>query len=250
MEALVYTQFYELEQEHWWFRGMRILCRDLLHRLPLDKDTGMKCLDVGCGTGLWTKELESFGHVCGLDVAPEALDFCKKRGIHRLVRGTAEHLPFRAESQGLITAIGVIEHLEDEKGFLSELFRVCKPGGYVLFLTSAYDFLWSQHDEVVHHKRRYLKGQFARLLAASGFEVVRCSYVNTFLFFPIIAVRLIQRLTVGTQLARNGTPDVFMPPSLINRLLYRILWMESRLLNFVSLPFGVGLLAITRKSTA
>jgi len=130
----------------------------MLKRLAIGTDGhATRCLDVGCGTGFWTKELETFGQMCGLDVAPEALHFSRKRGINRLVRGTTEYLPFRAESYELITATGVIEHLCDEEGFVHDLYRVCKSEGYILLLTSAYEFLWSRHDEIAQHKRRYTK---------------------------------------------------------------------------------------------
>jgi len=252
VEKGVYQQFYELEQEHWWFAGMRTICRDLLKRLIVtnDGDRMSRCLDVGCGTGLWTKELESFGQVCALDVAPEALDFCRKRGINRLVHATAEDLPFNSQTFSLITAIGVIEHLGNDRHFLAELLRVCRPGGYVLLLTSAYELLWSRHDEIVHHKRRYTNADLKRLLITSGFEVIQSSYVNTFLFPPILAVRLIQRLSGASAASQNGSPDVFKPVSLINGILYSILWFEAKLMKFISFPFGVGLLTITRKPVA
>ncbi|MFQ5803913.1 MAG: class I SAM-dependent methyltransferase [Candidatus Methylomirabilales bacterium] len=247
METSVYEQFYMVEKEHWWFAGMRTLCRAMLKRLPIGNgDQETRCLDVGCGAGLWTQELGAFGQACGLDVADEALQFCRRRGNNRLVRATAERLPFKPDSYGLITAIGVIEHIGDEKGFLSELARVCRPGGYVLFLTSAYDFLWSRHDEIVHHKRRYTKGQFTQLLTSCGFQVVRSSYVNTFLFLPILIIRLGQRLSVGPAVLEKRSPDVFIPAPLVNKLLYWILWTETKILNFVSFPFGVGLFAIAR----
>jgi len=248
VEQGVYQQFYDLEQDHWWFAGMRAICRSLLKRLWLGSDRGpTTCLDVGCGTGLWTKELDAFGHVCGLDVAPDALHFCRKRGIDRLVRATVEHLPFRPDSFNLITALGLIEHLDDDTRFLSELSRVCRPGGYVLLLTSAYDFLWSRHDDIVHHKRRYTKAQFLRLLTTSGFDVMRTTYVNTFLFVPILAIRLLQRVSPASAITHNGSPDVFMPAPWVNGLLYAILRAEARLASVVSFPFGVGLLAVARK---
>lgn len=248
MEQAVYEQFYKLEKDHWWFAGMRTICRSLLGRLTIGTDRGRtRSLDVGCGTGLWTTELDSFGQVCGLDLAPDALEFCRRRGIQRLVQATADRLPFRSESLNLITALGLIEHLDNDTRFLSELSRVCKPGGYVLLLTSAYDFLWSQHDDIVHHKRRYTRTRFSRLLTTSGFQVLRSTYVNTLLFLPILGVRFVQRLSGVSATAQYGSPDVFMPPSLVNRFLYGLLWAEARLLNFVSFPFGVGLLAIVRK---
>ncbi len=248
MEKSVYEQFYELEQEHWWFAGMRTLCQVVLKGLAIGTDgESTSCLDVGCGTGLWTKELEAFGQVYGLDVASEALYFCQKRGINRLVRATAEQLPFRPGSYHLVTAIGVIEHLDDEEGFLSELFRVCKPDGFILLLTSAFNFLWSRHDEIVHHKRRYRKGQLRQLLTSAGFEVVRSSYVNVFLFLPILAIRLVKRLTGTSVVTENGSPDVFKSSLLVNGVLYTILWVEAKLANFWDFPFGVGLLVIARK---
>lgn len=248
METSVFEQFYKLDQEHWWFAGMRTLCRNLLKRLAVGNNgEGTRCLDIGCGTGLWTKELGGFGAVWGVDIAPEAIAFCRKRGINRLVRASALCLPFADASFRLITALGVIEHLDDDKEFLAELKRVCKPGGYILLLTSAYGFLWSWHDEIVHHKRRYTNGQFRRLLADSGFEAVRSSYVNTFLFPLILTVRLIQRVKGSPAAAENGSPDVFMPASPINGFLYAILWAEAKLLKFVSFPFGVGLFAIAQK---
>jgi ubiquinone/menaquinone biosynthesis C-methylase UbiE len=249
MEKGVYQQFYELEEDHWWFAGMRTICRDLLKRLIVGNydDRVLRCLDVGCGTGRWTKELEFFGQVYALDVAPEALDFCRKRGIHRLLHATAENLPFKSRTFSLITAIGVIEHLDDDKHFLEELLRVCRPGGYVLLLTSAYNLLWSRHDEIVHHKRRYTNAALSGRLITSGFKVVQSSYVNTVLFPPILAVRLIQRLSGASAASRNRSPDVFKPASLINGILYSFLWFEAKLMKFIGLPFGVGLLTITRR---
>ena len=248
MEKEVYQQFYDLERDQWWFAGMRLICRTVLERRLGGAGAGAaRCLDVGCGTGLWTKELERFGPGWGLDFSPEALAFCRQRGMARLVRASASSLPFADGSFGLLTALGVIEHLDDDKGMLAELHRVCKPGGHVLFLTSAYQLLWSRHDEIVHHKRRYTDDQFRKLLEGAGFETVRSTYVNTFLFPLVLAVRLVQRMLGTTETAGSGSPDVFMPPAIINRLLYLVLWAEAKLLRVMGFPFGVGLLALARK---
>src|SRR5438445_10012688 len=111
----------------------------LRRSLIQNRATGAKYLDVGCGTGLWTTTLSELGTVCGLDFSSDALTFCQKRGINQLVRASATSLPFADGSYDIITALGLIEHLDDDKGFVRELYRVCKPGGHLLLLTSAYN---------------------------------------------------------------------------------------------------------------
>jgi len=247
MEQAVYRQFYEIERSHWWFVGMREICSTLLKQVRGSCEIkSLRSLDVGCGTGLWTAELEQGGRVCGLDYSAEALRFCQKRGLKNLIRATGTSMPFIKDSYDTITALGVIEHLEDDKGFLAEVFRVCAPSGYVLLLTSSYEFLWSRHDEIVHHKRRYTCRQLQSLLAASGFETVRISYVNTILFIPILITRLIQRF-LSEKEETEGSPDLFVPPRILNRILFRVLWLEARLMSICSYPFGVGIVVLARK---
>jgi SAM-dependent methyltransferase len=224
------------------------ICRTMLRRSLLqNRGAGEKYLDVGCGTGLWTTKLSQLGTVCGLDFSPDALTFCQKRGIKQLVRASATSLPFADASYNVITALGLIEHLDDDKGFLRELYRVCKPEGHILLLTSAYNFLWSEHDEIVHHKRRYARKQVEALLNASGFKVVSSSYVNTLLFVPILFIRLIQRLVSSGGHSLYGSPDLFMPRQTMNRLLYRMLWIEAQFLKVTTFPFGVGIVLLAKR---
>ncbi len=193
MEPGVYQQLFELERDHWWFLGMRETCRAaLLQHVKLANPRQVRCLDIGCGTGLWTKELEAFGEVYGLDVAPEALQFCRQRGLRKLVHASAEQLPLVAGGCDLITAIAVIEHLDDDAAFVAQLAHACRPGGYVLLLTSAYQQLWSAHDEAAHHKRRYTKTQLAGLLRCEEFEIVKLSYVNIVLLPAIVGFRVLK----------------------------------------------------------
>jgi ubiquinone/menaquinone biosynthesis C-methylase UbiE len=247
MDHSVYQQFYKIEKDHWWFKGMRAICRRVLKRAKVNNDKTSRCLDIGCGTGLWTIELAEQGEVYGLDFSPEALSFCQKRGLKGLMRASAMSLPLIQDSFETITALGLIEHLDDDKGFLAELYRICAPGGYILILTSAYEVLWSRHDEIVHHKRRYTRRQLESLSAMSGFEIVYTSYVNTILFPPILAIRLFQWLVGASAEGGQGSPDLFLPRPLINKLLYGLLWTEARLLNFFAFPFGVGIVLLARR---
>jgi SAM-dependent methyltransferase len=203
---------------------------------------------VGCGTGLWTKELQTFGPVVGLDISAEALSFCKQRGIAQLVNASADHLPFIQESYRLITALGVIEHLGDDWRFVSELYRVCAPGGYVLLLTSAYRFLWSRHDDIVHHKRRYVRNELKILLRSAGFELVKVTYVNTILFPCILLFILFQRLRRGRPMELSqGSPHLFCSGVIVNQFLRCLLDLEGKLLTYTTFSFGVGLLTVARR---
>ena len=250
MESAVYRQFYELEQEHWWFAGMRAICRTSMARLPVTTNGSTVCLDLGCGTGLWTQELEAFGRVVGLDLSTEALAFCRARGIPRLLQASAEQVPLADASCQLITALGLIEHMDDDAKFVRELARLSAPGGHVLLLTSAYRMLWSEHDTAVHHKRRYTKRELHTLLTREGlFDIVKCSYVNTTLLPAIVGLRGLRAvLRMKANTSEEGTPDLFRVPAILNALLYGVLRTEGWLLRAVDLPFGVGLLAVVRRT--
>ncbi len=246
MELPVYAQFHALERGHWWFRGMR----DLGHRmLALAPPGGGRCLDVGCGTGLWTRQLERYGPVVALDFEREALRFSRDRGVRALVRGGAERLPFRDGSFRLVTALGLIEHLDDDAAFLREIRRVLEPGGRLLLLTSAYRFLWSRHDDLVHHRRRYLGGELDVRIRSAGLELVHRSHANALLLAPIVLVRVVRRLLSSGRPAAEGgaSPDFYLPPRPVNQFLEGILLLESRLATGVGLPFGVGLVALARR---
>ena len=233
MEQSVYPQFYEIEKDHWWFIGMRKMCRRMLEgAVAFPKGRSVRSLDVGCGTGLWTKQLSGDAAACGLDFSADALAFCQQRGLSKLVRASGDSLPFKPSSYGVISALGVIEHLDDDRKLLVELSRVCEPGGHVLILTSAYEFLWSRHDDIVHHKRRYTKADLRSLVKGVGLDPIRISYVNMLLFGPIILFRLAQRVREWCgweEAADHGSPDLFMPAKFLNRILERLLAFEARL---------------------
>lgn len=254
MEQSVYQQFYEIEKDHWWFVGMRAICRSLLESVGAQSTIRSgRSLDVGCGTGLWTKELAADASACGLDFSDDALAFCQQRGLKKLVRASGASLPFAPSSHQLISTLGVIEHLDDDQRLLGELSRVCAPGGYILILTSAYNFLWSRHDDIVHHKRRYTRKGLKKLVDDAGLESVRVSYVNTVLFVPVILFRFLQRMLGMDERGKtsdHGSPDLFMPPGLVNRLLVGVLWLEARWLRLFDLPFGVGIVVLARKPQA
>ncbi len=244
MEQQVYTNTYHNEQSHWWFVGRRTIVMDQINQIYKGQKD-LEVLDVGCGTGLNMHYLSKFGQVSGVDLSPTALKFCQERGHTRLVQAPLERLPFSKASFDLVTALDIIEHIDDDVAGLKEIFRVLKPGGRAVVLVPAYMFLWSLQDEVSSHKRRYVSNQIGRAVKKSGLEIERLTYANT-LLFPVIyggrmALKLVRPFKKGIE-NENG-----LHPSWSNGILKTIFKAEAPLLRKVNAPFGVSILAVARK---
>jgi SAM-dependent methyltransferase len=254
VEEQDYRTTYELEDHNWWFVGMRRISLALLGHEPGDppRDLG-PILDVGCGTGIMLEHLDDLGTPTGLDFSSTALAFCRKRGAERLVQARGEQLPFADAAFAAVTAFGVVEHIDADRAAVDEWARVLRPGGDLVLLTSAYQWLWSGHDVSNHHTRRYLVKEIEGLLRDAGLEPTKVSYVNSFLFPPILAVRLLERIRRGSKppAPHKDTGEV---PGPINRALVRLLEVERRILSRPGrrsrLPFGVSIVARATKPAA
>lgn len=248
MEEQDYRTTYELEGHNWWFVGMRRIGMSLLAQAwqrPA-ADAAPRILDVGCGTGIVLEHLEPYGLATGLDFSNTALEFCRKRGATRLVQGQGERLPFASDSFDVVTAFGVIEHIEDDRSAVAEWCRVLKPGGRLVLLTSSYQWLWSGHDVSNHHARRYLLREVRALVEGTGLRSERLSYVNTMLFPAILAIRVVERLRRGAS-PPEPHKDTGEVPEPLNRLFIRLLDLEGRIIKRSRLPFGVSIIGRARK---
>jgi ubiquinone/menaquinone biosynthesis C-methylase UbiE len=241
-----YERMYDLETFYWWFIARRKLIRDVvagLHRQP-DETT---ILDVGCGTGLNQEMLSKFGQVFGADSSEEAIRFSRKRNIENLVLSSAEALQFSDEMFDVVTALDVLEHVNDDLQALSEICRVTKPNGVVVITVPAYGFLWSEHDEALHHRRRYSAHELRNKLVNAGFEVESSTYFITLLFFPILFMRIVQNLRKKSLRARSS--HVILP-KWANLLLVKLLDLERIYMRWMNLPFGVSIVCTARKPQA
>lgn len=246
MIAAEYQRQFDLEQRYWWFVGVRRMVWRLL-ALGADPSRLGRVLDVGCGTGALLDEMSrNAGEVWGLDISPEALAFCRQRGHTRLVQGDAAHLPFRGADFDVVTAIGVIEHLDDDEAFLRELARVLKPGGVLVLLTSSFSFLWSLHDVANEHRRRYTLRPLKRRIERAGFNTLRFSHLNFFLFPALAAALVGHRVLRGLNAER---PARFIPrlPAPLNGLLTGLLFVEAWLMKAVPLPWGISMIGSFRR---
>ncbi|MFN8545281.1 MAG: class I SAM-dependent methyltransferase [Candidatus Binatia bacterium] len=247
MEASLYPTFFAIEEHYWWSVGTRAIFREWLSRATGGR--AGRVLDIGCGTGMLARELATLGIVHGVDIAPEAIRFGRARGLDNLCVGSAEALPYRRGTFDAVAAVDVVEHADDV-ATLAELARVLRPGGVALIHVPAFPFLWSQHDEAAHHRRRYRRAQLRALVEAQGLHVERLSFLNALLFPPVAVVRIVRQLR--SRLRPMSLPpraDIYLLPTLVNRLLIGILALERRWLRTADLPLGVSLLCLARKTS-
>ena len=243
MDKEQYDLLYRLEERHWWYLGMREITSSLLSQ-HLKSARPARILDAGCGTGGMVRYLGRFGAVYGIDIASEAMEGCRKRGVAETVAGgSIERIPFASDTFDAVVSFDVLYHqaVVNDVTALAELNRVLRPGGLLLVRVPAYDWLRCTHDVVVHTRHRYSEGELERKLLAAGFQPRKLTYVNS-LLFPIAAAK---RLLEGTK--RSVIADLEMPPAPINRLLLSALTLEASLVNRVSFPWGLSVVGVASK---
>jgi len=240
------------EEHHWWYAGMRRVALAVLER-ALAGRRGLRILDAGCGTGGTTLELRRFGDVVGVDLAWEALEPARGRGLRNLARASIEHLPFGPATFDVATSFEVVYHLGvgSDSWALGEIRRVLKPGGTFMLRVPAHDWLRGEHDRLVHTRHRYSRDEVMTKLGQAGFAVERLSWANTLLFPPAVAKRLLERSNARSNgSATSGAasePDLWQPPAALNAVLQGVVGVEALAIPYgVPLPFGLSVLAVAR----
>lgn len=244
MNKYLYADLYELEDKHWWHIAKRKTCLALLRKYLIVKNP--KILDVGCGTGKNVEEFSKLGQAYGLDNSPDALQFCKeKRGLKNISLGDAEKTGFDEKMFDVLSMLDVLEHTDDTKT-LKEARRILKDSGYLLITVPAYQWMWSNWDVALHHKRRYTKGQIVGLLERNGFEIVKASYLYSFLLLPVYVVRKIKNVLGG----ENYSSDFKIGLPVADKVLGVIADVERLIAFTFGVPFGLSIIVIARKKLA
>lgn len=240
-----YRVMFELEQEYWWYRGLRVLIDELLTRYAA-RDGSTKILDAGCGTGKNLELLLARGNAWGVDLVEEAIRFCQLRGLphERALVASLLDLPFPDQFFDLAFSFDVICNITDDVAAFAEIRRTLKPNGVVIAQLPAYQWLWSAHDVAVGHKYRYTASDLREKISRAGLRVERVTYLNTALF-PFIALMRFARRSE----ARNGHAysDLVPLPHAMNESLTRVFSAEMRRTATRNMPFGISLLAIARR---
>jgi len=230
------------EDRHWWYRGRRKAIERVIADLKLPARA--RILDAGCGSGRNMVELARHGTVTGVELSDTSIDVARARGAGEVIAGSVLDMPFDGDSFDLSVCLDVIEHLEDDLGALHELRRVLAPGGALLVTVPAYQWLWSGHDEVNHHHRRYTRRSLQRVAEQAGWEQMRTTYFNSLLLPAAILLRGLDRFS---RKATESSLDLWVPPEPLNWLLERPLALEAALIGSGGrIPAGLSLLAVFR----
>jgi len=244
MQQHTYSIMYEIEEHHWWFAGRRAIIESFIQGICSGKNENpLRILDVGCGTGANLELLGEYGEAEGVDVSTDALSFCRQRGLNSVRLGEAEKLPYPDESFDLVTALDVVEHLDDDLAGLREMRRVLKPGGRAMMFVPAFMFLWGVQDDISHHRRRYTMKQLKDTVRAAGFEIDRATFANITFFIPTLVGRVLMRITGLRPASENNLTIGFL-----NKPLGKILGAEHYWLRKMNLPIGVSAICIARRT--
>jgi SAM-dependent methyltransferase len=186
-----------------------------------------------------------FSNVTGIDLSEDAIQRCHAGGLVKTAVMDATNPQYADRSFDLLIASDVLEHISDEGSALRNWLRILKPGGQLLVCVPAFTFLWSHHDTVNHHQRRYTSKRLRSALERAGFSVDRASYWNLSLFLPVAGVRLAQR---AVSPEARGAGQLHASSPLVNSILYALLRAENHLLfSSLPFPFGVSVFAIARR---
>ena len=242
MELEYELQTHRAEDRHWWYQGRRRVLERAIGRLGLP--AGAQILDAGCGSGRNMVELARHGAVTGVELSPTSARLARERDCGEVLEGSVLDMPFDEGSFDLTVSLDVIEHLQDDVGALRELRRVTKPGGALLVTVPAYQWLWSGHDEINHHHRRYNRRTLLTAAESAGWREERSAHFNSLLLPIAILLRALERFKPSTT---KSSLDLWVPPAPLNWALRQPLNLEAAVIGGGgSIPAGLSLLAVYR----
>lgn len=240
MHPDAYREMADTEGRHWWFTGRRRILSSLIGQLPIPKPA--RILEIGCGTGGNLDMLAAFGQVSAMeaDDGARAIAAEKTAGCFDIRAGRCpDEIPFAGQRFDLVCLFDVLEHIEEDVATLQAVGALLAPGGQAVITVPAYRWMWSAHDEFLHHKRRYSSAELRRKIDAAGLRIATLSYFNTLLFPFAAMARLKDRL-----LHRQRASGTGIPPPPVNRLFHAVFSAERFLVGRLRLPFGISLVAV------
>ena len=254
MQHDYYKEYYELERNHWWFVAREEILSNYIEQLIKQEklpSTDLKILNVGCGPGRSSEYLSKFGKVTSIEYDKFCCEFASEKTGLEIINGSITELPFSDNSFDLVCAFDVIEHVEADQLAVNELKRVTKNESLILITVPAFMSLWSHHDVINHHFKRYKIKEVNQLFdSTNNGNKVFDTYFNSFLFLPIYFFRKVSNLLkLGQKRKGSGSDFEAFKPGILNTILYKVMSFEGRFINRKKkFPFGVSILYNWKKN--
>ena len=238
MERAAYREMADLDQRHWWYRGRRAILAELIRREAMPPKDG-RILEIGCGTGHNLEMLGRFGRVEAIELDDESRGLAEQRlGRSIMVARLPELEGVADRTYDLIAALDVIEHIDDDAAALAAIAPKLKPGGKFIMTVPAHPWMWSAHDTVNHHKRRYSRRALRRLVEGSPLKLDKIGYFNSLLFPLAVADRLVSKMR------GKDEAEVKLPSKPVNAGLEAVFAAERHFVGRLPLPPGLSLFAV------
>lgn len=238
MERVVFDRMAFHDTSHWWYVSRREILADYIKRQAHLPSTA-RILEIGCGTGHNLGMLSSFGHVDAIEIDDVARAIASDRLGREVGSAPLPNLDgVPLASYDMIAVLDVVEHIEDDVGALRAMAARLKPGGHILITVPAHQWMWSAHDTVNHHKRRYSKATLDRAIKDAGLNHNGLRWFNS-LLFPLAAASRV----VGRLIGKDDSDDS-PPPGPVNALFKRIFGLERHLLGRLPMPVGLSLITL------
>ena len=238
MDRIVHERMAAHDSTHWWYRARRDILADYITRyarLPQDA----RILEIGCGTGHNLRMLARFGSVDAIEIDDASRAIASERLGKPVGAAPLPDLPGVARgAYDLVAVLDVIEHIADDVAALRAMATVLKPGGKILIAVPAHQWMWSAHDVVNHHHRRYSKATLARAITDAGLVPAKLGWFNSLLFPLAAAARIAGRL-----IGRDDSDDSPPPPA-VNRLFETIFRWERHMVGRVPMAPGVSIVTL------
>jgi len=240
MDRIVYDRMAAHDSTHWWYRARRDILADYLRRFG-DLPAQARILEIGCGTGHNLPMLAQFGHVDAIEIDPAARAIAAERLGRPIGDAPLPALPgVPRRAYDLVAVLDVVEHIEDDVAALAAMKSLLKPGGKILIAVPAHQWMWSAHDVVNHHHRRYSKATLKTAIERAGLKPDKLGYFNTLLFPLAAAARIAGRMT-----GRDDSDD--SPPAKpLNTMFEAIFRLERHLVGRLPMPPGVSLVTLAK----
>jgi SAM-dependent methyltransferase len=238
----------QVEANSFWCRARNRVLNTIFARFA-NRERSLDMLEIGCGTGTVLSSLRTRGNLrlTGSEIYLRGLRYARTRLPEvEFIQLDATNIPFR-EAFDVVGAFDVLEHIDADELVMRQAFGALRPGGLFVVTVPQYQWMWSQLDELVHHKRRYSRRGLLAKLRAAGFDVVYTTSFVTVLFPLMAAARWRDRGRAGRAARAEFEFHVDLPDPL-NRLFDWVMRIDEALLKAgLSLPFGGSLLAVARR---